>query len=506
LIRFGQQQPQRSSKEYPVLVAALLVLCLAGGCGTRSSPKPSPVFSNVNLSGNYTYRIGGVYFDAANGTQSYSEAGTFVADGQGNITAGIDDFVENSTLSTGQVTGTYSVAKDGTGTITINPPRGSVTFAFALLSDSSMYLIEYDSLGSGDGIALPQSVTALSMAPAGTFIFHFHSSLANSAALGAVSAVGQMTITNGSISGTEDIVRAGIPGLSSLTGSLTSPDSHGRGTAVFIDSGGSPSNYLYYIVDSHTLKFLETDPGPLGGGRADLQSSAPFSDASLNQGFTFRGRGDTLTNSFGANCAGAFVSDGNGHLINGSYDSVQDGISVSDVPVTGSYNVASNGRATITLNPQGMNPISLTAWMVSPSYGFFLVNAADLAQDGRLDQQEGAPFSTASLNGRSAFYMFGSESPTSPWIVRVGVVTFDGNNGVNFTNYYANHSGSTAQHGSMSGNYVVGAGGRVDAFSVGSTTSQVIYLTSDGSGSLMLDASGSEMAGSIGTAGAGAGD
>ena len=478
---------------------ALAVTCFALGCGRGdpSSDPSQPAFTNANLKGNYTYKLAGTYFSSTSGSGSYSEAGTFVADGNGNITDGVDDFVQSSGGASGSVTGSYAMAKDGTGMMTLNLPRGTVQIAVTLTSGSSLYLIEFDSLGSGDGVAVQQSIAALSATPGGTFVFRLHSS-GNNAALGAVSSVGQMTVQNGSITGTEDVVRMGVPGSSAITGSITAPNAMGRGTIVLNDDEGDESNYIYYVVDSNTVKLLETDSGLLGGGRADAQSSTPFSNASLNNGFAFRGRGDTLTNSFGVNNAGAFVSDGKGNIVSGSYDAVQDGNPASNVPLTGTYNVASNGRATITLNPQGLNPIPLIAWMVNSSYGFLLVNTRDVAEVGRLDQQQSGLFSAASLNGAYAFYEFGSESQTSPWLVRVGVMTFDGSSTVTFQDYFVNHSGSTAQHGPAMGNYVVSTNGRVAAFSVGSVNSQVIYLVSSDSGSLLLVASGSAMAGSIG--------
>ena len=481
------------------LAVAVAVLCLLQGCGSGSSSLPSkPVFSNASLQGNYNYKVGGVSYSAPGG-ESYVEAGTFVADGKGHITSGSDDFVHGSTVSSGPITGTYSISSDGTGMLTLNLVRGTVRLAVTLNSDSSLYLIEFDSFASGDGVALQQSADALSSIPNGTFAFHLHSSSANNAALGAVASVGQMTIQQGSITGTEDEVRFGVPGSHSLTGSMTAPDADGKGKAVLTDDAGVQSNYFYYVVDSNTLKFLETDPGSLGGGRADVQSGAPFGNGSLSNGFVFRGRGDTLSNSFGVNCVGAFVSDGKGNIVSGSYDAVQDGTPTSNAPLTGTYSVASNGRVTLTLNPQGTSPMQLIAWIVDSSSGFFLVNTLNLAEDGRFDQQQDTPFSAASLNASSAFYMFGSESQSSPWLVRVGVMSFDGTATVTFNNYFVNRSGSTAQNGPVTGAYTVSPNGRVTAFSVGAVNTQIIYMISNSSGSLMLGASGSELAGSIGT-------
>jgi len=494
---FGLHRQTQSLTQRCALAAALVVLCAANSCSTGSSDKSSvPVFSNASLRGNYMYTLSGSYFNTGNGTSQYKESGTFVADGDGNITGGVDDFVQNSSLSTSQLTGTYRVAGDGTGMVTLKVNRGTVQFALTLLSVSDFYLMEFDSFASGDGEAVQQSADAFSAAPSGTFIFRLNSSSGNNAS-GAVASVGQMILQSGSITGTEDFVRAGVAGSSAITGSMTPPDANGRGTAVLGDDSGIQSDYVYYVVDSENLKFLRADPGSLGDGRADAQSGA-FSNASLKDGFVFWTRGSTLTHSFGVNSAGAFVGDGNGNIVSGSYDSVLDGNPISNASLAGTYQVDSNGRAAITLTPENASPISLIVWMVDSSYGLLLVSASDVASVGRMDQQQASPFSAASLNGSYAFYMFGSETQTSPWLTRVGIISFNGDATVTFTDYFVNNSGVTQQKGPITGTYSVSANGRVAAFAVGVVNTQVIYLVSNASGSLLLGASGSALAGSLG--------
>ena len=481
-----------------IFVASLFLL-FVNSCS--SSGASHPAFSNATLDGNYTYTLSGTAFSPA-GSQPYEEAGTFIADGQGNITSGIDDFVESSTLASNTITGTYSVGSNGNATVTIQSSRGTLQFAMTLISSSDFYLIEYDSLASGSGEALQQTPGAFSTTPVGTFVFRLHSTLPNSTALGSVSEVGQMVIQEGGISGTEDVVRNGVPGSSSILGLMDAPDSNGRGTATLSDSSGNQSSYIYYIVGSQTLKFLETDDGPLGDGRADVQGGSSFSNTSLSGAFCFRGRGDTMASSFGFNGLGAFVTDGNGNITSGTYDSVQDGKSASNIPVVGSYTVSSNGRAAVNLTPQGMNSISLVVWMISSSSGLLLVETPNLSVVGRMDQQQGIPFSAASLNGTYAFYMFGVEAPGAPPVNRVGVMSFDGSSTITFSDYFVNLGGTTARNGPVTGNYSVSSNGRVVAFSVGGTKTQVLYLISNDSGSLILGTGGSDLGGSLALQGA----
>jgi hypothetical protein len=480
-----------------VLVATLHGLSFLLGCGNASHSQIStPGFSNASLNGNYVFTLNGASFSSNGSTDAYQEAGTFVADGGGHITSGVDTFAQNSGLSTGQLTGSYSVSHDGTGTISLNSPRGAIVLAVTVVSASNVYLIEFDTAGSGAGIALRADATAFSEVPSGPFIFHFHSR-ANGNGSGSVSSVGSMSIAGNSINGNQDIVRAGVPGSNRVTGTLTAPDTDGKGTLALTDDSGNQSNYLYLVIDSSTLIFLQTDAGILGGGRAEAQSAGPFNNASLTNGFAFSCSGDTQVNILGVNSAGAFTADGNGNIVSGSYDSAQDRSLISNDSLTGTYTVSSNGRALITLNLQGQTPLPLVAWMVNSSRAFFLVSTPDIAEDGRLEQQQSNSFSAASLNGQYSFYLYGYDTHTPPAVNREGVMVFDGSSTLTFTDYFVSRGSSTMQKGPLVGNYAVSANGRVTATAIGAVNTQIIYLISNSSGYLLLGAGGSELAGSM---------
>src|SRR5947209_18864717 len=71
----------------------ILTFCVACGSGSKSPIfVPKGNFSNASLSGQYVYQISGL--DSRNNGNGlpYREAGVFVADGNGNITRGGDDF------------------------------------------------------------------------------------------------------------------------------------------------------------------------------------------------------------------------------------------------------------------------------------------------------------------------------------------------------------------------------------------------------------------------------
>jgi hypothetical protein len=490
------------------ILVAWSLLWFALGCSNSTSTIPSLTpgsSSNGSLKGNYTYILGGSYFNSSSTNGSYERAGVFVADGKGNVTSGVDDFTQEGTLSSSKFTGSYAMAADGTGLMTLNTSSGQqLQWALTIAPNGRVYLIEFDPTASGSGQAVPQNTSAFSTTPAGTFVFRLHSYQDNIPSQGSVSAVGNMVLSNTSASGNEDVVRLEV--LSSLTfsGSLTAPDADGRGALNLTDSAGFATTYMYYVVDSQTLNLLETDSGHLGTGTAVEQSGVPFSSASLQNGFTFRCFGDTQNHLDGVNSAGAFTSNGAGNITSGDYDSNQDGVPLQNASLTGTYSVEADGRVTINLSPtaqsQTLSPVQQVAWMIDSKRALFLVNVPGLAEDGQMLQQQGGPFSASSLNGNYSFVMYGYDQQSPIEIDRVGSMAFNGSSTVTLTNYFVNQGGSRSQTQSSAGNYSVSANGRISATINGVSNAMVVYLNSSTTGDLILGDKGDEVSGSIATA------
>lgn len=510
----GNLCPITIKSRFPRHIANVLglwgLLWFAVGCSNSTSTIPSQQgqngpsgpFSNSSLKGNYTYLLGGNYFNSTSTNGPYERGGVFVADGNGNVTSGVDDIAQGGSLSSNKLTGSYAIAGDGTGLMTLNTSDGQqLQWALTIAPDGRVYVIDFDQTGSGSGQAVPQNTSAFSEAPAATFVFRLHSYEPNLASQGSVSAVGNIVFDSNSVSGEEDIVR--FEALSSLTfsGSLTAPDGNGRGTLDLTDSAGFATTYLYYMIDSQTLNLLETDSGHLGNGTAVAQNGVPFSNASLQNGFTFRSFGDTQNHLDGVNGAGAFASDGAGHITSGNYDANQDGVPLQNASLTGTYSVETDGRVSLTLNPtlqsQTLSPIQDIAWMIDSTRALFLVNVSGLAEDGRMLQQQGGPFSASSLSGNYSFLMFGYDQQSPIEVDRVGAMAFDGSSTVSLTDYFVNRGGSRSETQSSAGNYSVSANGRVSASISGVSNNLIVYLNSDSAGDLILGDQGAELSGSI---------
>jgi len=469
-------------------LGSLLFLVACGSGNNGSTFTPAGNFSAASVSGQYTYQFSGIDLTT---NASYVRAGVFTADGAGAITSGTDDFTEGSTAVSNPITGTYSVSNDGTGSATLTIAGATISYGLTLVSASKVYLIELDTGLVGAGVAEKQNTAAFSATPSGTFAFRMHTT---SPTLLPTASVGVTTISGGVVTGNEDANINGAITSTTLTGSFNAPDTvTGRGTATLTDSLGATSTFVYYVVDTSNLRLFSTTSATVGLGRAQLQSGAPFSNASLNGGFAFGMKGDTASLFNGFQAVGRFTSDGNGNISAGAEDAAQDGTISSNVSFSGTYSMASNGRAAVTVNGSGL-PTQLIIWMVSPSRAFVLVNGATPVADGTLDAQQSAAFTNSSIVGQFGFVMDGFD--TSPITYdRVGTLSWDGAGHLTL-NELINASGSL-NSAVLSGSYSVAQNGRATGSISNLSSNLVFYFISGNDGYVLQADQGFELAGMI---------
>jgi len=465
--RCGTARTTAMKKAY--LCFALLTLSLGVACSNGTNVPPgNGNFSVSSLKGQYVYQIAGTDVGAG---QPYRQTGVFSADGSGHITTETDDFCEGGTCGQNTNTGTYSILNDGTGTMSFGNSTASFNFAITLLSTSKVYLISTDVANSA-GIGELQSSTAI---PSGTYAVRFHNVITPA---GSEGKVGVFTVAGGSITGGAvdvnlgGIVDGGTGNPFSVTGgSFSTPSSTGRGTGSISDSSGATASFIYYVVDANNIRFLSSDSGVTGSGRAEMQTGGPFTAASLANGYAFASRGDDDSSiAIGTvTTVGSFVSNSTGTITGGTYDSVVDGNSFYNISFSGgSYTMSSNGRAPITLNISTGGSFQHLFWMVNPTRAFFLtsLDPADTlsVEDGVATQQQTSSFSNSSLNGQYAFVMHGYDlNPIPSTLVdRVGWIQWDGNGNLNLSEFIS-ANGSTSKSPILTGTYSVSASGRATA-------------------------------------------
>ncbi len=303
------------------------------------------------LTGPYAFYLGG--YSVGGGTGAY--AGSFTADGNGNLTGEMDSVVLGSAV-TGPITGTYTVGSDYRGTMNINGPTGNLTFAIALNTIASGVA------GIGEVISTNTNVVASGLFAiqdpsvfnsgglAGSYVFGL-SGLDSATFLpfstdGVITADGAGNITAGELDSNDGGV---LLSGASVTGSYSSTDASGRGTAIFTTSAGS-TNYAYYQVNAGLAAFLATGSSgsPVAAGMATLQSTGSFSNASLS-GTIFAGiSGGSADGPAGTGSASIFLvtADGSGNTTTTSDQNDAGVITIGTVKAD-TYTVASNVRAVL---------------------------------------------------------------------------------------------------------------------------------------------------------------
>ena len=351
-----------------------------------------------------------------NGSSRF-RAGSFVADGNGNITSGYFDqnASDNGITSSTIVSGNYSIEANGLGVLSVSGTNAdSVVLAVAVPSNGETRIIQFlrnDGTGTeGSGVIAKQDPTKFSLASlTGPFAFRssgVDSGLNRISTAGAFSLNGSTTIANGEFD-TDD---NGVTQNSTFTGTLgnTVNSVTGRGT-LQLSINSKPVNIVFYVVSANRIIMMGIDPiqtNSLVLGTALSQSATNFDDTALSGNALIEIPGVEIVNSVPvANATlGLITADGKG---NASVTLDQNnGGTMSQTTLSGTYTVSANGRVTLSGGFGNHTPVF---YLAGTNTGF-LVGTDSSAISGTVEPQSGSSFSNASLSGN---YRGGSLSPVA---------------------------------------------------------------------------------------------
>jgi hypothetical protein len=207
-----------------------------------------------------------------------------------------------------------------------------------------------------------------------------------------------------------------------------------------------------------------------------LQTGGPFTNTSLNGSYAYGSGGDTLNFIGGVHTVGRFTSDGAGNLSAGAFDNVQDGVPATNIAYTGTYSMASNGRAALVISPTAGGTGNQIYYMVNPNRAFFLVVDPSKVAEGSADLQLVSSFTNGTVNGQFGYFNHGFFISPPNTLDRVGTLTWDGSGGLTL-NEFVNTSGSTNSV-VLTGSYSVASNGRTTGSIPNLSTNLVFYLVS----------------------------
>ena len=243
-------------------IVAALVFAFATMVGARAA---SASCSNASLSGQFGYFHGRP--SGAAGARVL--VGQMNADGKGNV-SGSWTMSLNGTITSGSFTGTYSIAKNCTGTMTLSNEDMSPADYTIVLDDShhGFQMLQTDSGTAQPGFAIAQGNANCALTgKKQTLATNLLGTLYPSDDIEAI--VGQVTLDGkGNISGSETFSIGGVITESSAAGTYTLNENC-TGTMQITPSGQATMNFNTVVVDGgKEVLLIESDNNTTVSGTA----------------------------------------------------------------------------------------------------------------------------------------------------------------------------------------------------------------------------------------------
>jgi hypothetical protein len=407
------------------VVTALWTASCDGGGSVATPPPPVGGFTNASLKGQFAFVTNGEVINTSGTETPLARSGSFIADGNGNITSGVEDVVAPNAAPNLDITiagGTYTINADGRGTLALNVTSGGVpstiNFGIVLTSANNGLLMDETSTSSqastGSGNFFPQNITAFTnpvLPTTATYVFDFSGF---DAGVAPASLVGEFTAGNGALTaGFEDVndnfslTSGPIPSgtLAQDPADTSSLTTFGRGVTTI-----AGESYVFYIVDATRIRFISTGGAMFTGDAVIQGNTIPASVTSLKtsiayivSGSSSIGVGLTRVGRFTANAAN--LTNIQVDTNNGGKFTTTTGATIANISLDSGH----PGRGTITIDGNGLSlPLKFVFYLSSGTQGVIQETSVDnnnipiAVADGTLAAQSGSPFSGSNITGTYA--------------------------------------------------------------------------------------------------------
>jgi hypothetical protein len=334
---------------------------------TGTGMRGSGVLKAANFNGSLSAIKGGYAF-AFSGWDMHSQpaavAGSFQADGLGNITSGIADVNDNGTLSSyTAVTGTYTTDPVGSGVITLKLVAGlTVTYTYYQVTPTELLATSGD-LSSAtiplvSGSALQQTGPFSNASFTGANVLELTGNAVQTAfyipdiTLGLLASDG-----NGNLAAAYDEYKGSLVAPQTYTATYTVDSATGR---TPITANGTKA--ILYLVSNAKAFVLGADAST-SSGLLEAQAGLPFTKASLKGNYL----GGTIPWP-DLNVVSLVAADGAGNAQFTSNSSGSKGLQ-SDQKISGTYSVDALGRVVFTVSGDATPRIF---YVVSPTKAVLL--------------------------------------------------------------------------------------------------------------------------------------
>ena len=319
--------------------------------GNSATATVTVVYSDLSLNGPYAFSYTG---NDASGF--LAAAGSFVADGQGHITNGVEDSdsLLNGVDQKVAISGTYSIGTDGRGKATITHGQTAEVWRFAVTTGLHAELILAGPNATGGGTIDQQSVGALSNSPAvitGPYVFKLLGADTSVKPLGmagefTADGLGNIPSASGTLIDVNDngTVSAADTSLSGTYALDASNPGTGRGTITLqsTSTGGTPRLYAFYAVSTAAggsnvtqMHLIEIDnAGHVAGDLFSAPAASALGSGYLSAGnYAFTYGGNSSSGAYGA--GGIIASNGSGGATGGVLDINNAGTTTLNTTISG---------------------------------------------------------------------------------------------------------------------------------------------------------------------------
>ena len=326
---------------------------------------------------------------------------------------------------------------------------------FLLFLATTIALVVITGCGGSSRVSFPPPVGSFTNANlSGPFAFSYTGSDASGflAVAGSFVSNGSGTIT----SGTQDTNSGlGVTTNAAITGTYV-VRADGRGTATLNSPAGNSTLDFVIVASGHAL-VTRFDNRATGSGTIDQQTTSAFSNAVLAGPFAFSLSGID-TGGIPMAVGGIFTSDASGTLTTGLDDSNDNGVIVTNDPMTGSIPMTSTGRGTATLNTS-KGALTFAYYVVDANHLKFVGTNTFPALGGEAFRQLGT-FNNASVSGPFAFTLAGADLLSRNPFAAGGVLTSNGAGNLANGVEDINDAGFVSTNVPFTGTYTMVANGR----------------------------------------------
>lgn len=254
-------------------------------------------FNTAALDGIYVFRATGLDSgnNSTNSPQPFGMVGMFNANGAGSVTRGVEDVNDFGTaaLHVPLTTSSYTVGANGRGTLQLSSGLGATNYAVYVIDPTKLLFIETDAAPANAVLGLAELQTAAVYdvsSLSGYYAFQVEQPVqVNSGTLSYFDfeQVGRFDLDGAGNMG-------GVRDGESMSGSYTVSNNNLNGRGMLSTQGTMQGHtgtdgrlYVFYVVSPSRLFILQCYGLPLESsliapvGEADVQTSAPYSSASL---------------------------------------------------------------------------------------------------------------------------------------------------------------------------------------------------------------------------------